>query len=247
VTVRHPPDLEHLVALYDGEIAYVDEQIGELLKSLGTSWEPAKTLIVVAGDHGEAFGEHGKMHHANSPHEEEVRVPMIWCWQGVLPKAYRVQTPVSTLDIAATLREATGAGKDQVTQGMSLWPALKGGSLPDNRQIVAEKASSIVSGLSELAIREGKWRMHARPTSASQPSPLLCSLYDLEKDPKEQKPIPLSEEPASASMEEGIDRFLSRSAQLRDYFGAGKEEGVAREERIELLRSLGYFSGKNAP
>ena len=63
-------DLAHMVALYDGEIAYTDEHVGKVLQLLQDLRLSEKTLVVVLSDHGEGFLEHGKLTHGNSVYEE---------------------------------------------------------------------------------------------------------------------------------------------------------------------------------
>jgi arylsulfatase len=58
-----PRDLRHLIALYDDEIAYFDQQLGVLLAQLKRRGLMERTLLVIASDHGEAFFEHGDIHH----------------------------------------------------------------------------------------------------------------------------------------------------------------------------------------
>jgi arylsulfatase A-like enzyme len=81
VAMRHAPppkrDLEHLVARYDGEIAYIDRMVARLLDQVDLVSDPEHTLVILVSDHGEAFAEHGSLLHGNSPHGEEVMVPMI--------------------------------------------------------------------------------------------------------------------------------------------------------------------------
>lgn len=75
--VRNRADVQRLVDLYDGEIAYTDEQFGRLIARLRELGLYDDTLIVVAGDHGEAFGEHGDFVHGHLAYEEVMHVPLI--------------------------------------------------------------------------------------------------------------------------------------------------------------------------
>lgn len=75
--VETAPDLDHLKALYDEEIKYNDDCIGNLLNILEDAGELEDTLLVFVGDHGEAFNEHGRLTHGHTPHEEVAHVPCI--------------------------------------------------------------------------------------------------------------------------------------------------------------------------
>jgi arylsulfatase A-like enzyme len=66
-----------VVAHYDAAIAFMDEQLGELLGALEDAGLRGNTVVVVTSDHGEAFGEHGLVMHDNSLYEEELRIPLV--------------------------------------------------------------------------------------------------------------------------------------------------------------------------
>ena len=69
-------DLDHVVALYDGEIAYTDACLGSLFRELDELGLSAKTLVVVTSDHGEELLEHGGSGHGHSLFQELIHVPM---------------------------------------------------------------------------------------------------------------------------------------------------------------------------
>src|SRR5262249_28214158 len=70
-------DLEHIVALYEGEIGWVDAHIGTLLQRLQTLGVADKTLVVVVGDHGDEFFEHGGIGHHRTLYDESTKIPML--------------------------------------------------------------------------------------------------------------------------------------------------------------------------
>ena len=82
---------------YDGEIAWVDRQIGRLVDHVRTTRPDA--VIVLTADHGEEFGEHGGAYHGTSLFDEQVRVPLLIAAPDLA--AYREQRPVSTVDLGA--------------------------------------------------------------------------------------------------------------------------------------------------
>ena len=75
--VRGEADVQRLIDLYDGEIAYTDAQFGLLVDELKAMGLYDDTLIVVVGDHGEAFGDHGDFVHGHLAYDEIMHVPMI--------------------------------------------------------------------------------------------------------------------------------------------------------------------------
>ncbi len=90
---------------YRGEIAAVDETIGRMLDDLRGRGLLANTLVVVAGDHGEGFGEHGEYDHGVFCYEETLRVPLIFFQEGLLASGSVVTQPVGLSDVLPTLLE----------------------------------------------------------------------------------------------------------------------------------------------
>jgi arylsulfatase A-like enzyme len=90
-------------AEYDATIAFVDQQIGVLLDSLYTRGVLENTLVMVAGDHGEQFGEHGLVDHGNSLYRQLLEVPLVIAFGDRLPAGRRVREPVTLRDVPATM------------------------------------------------------------------------------------------------------------------------------------------------
>jgi hypothetical protein len=85
---------------------YVDGVIGDVVDALRSMGELDRTLLVVTGDHGESFGEHGAWGHGSSPCPEQVRVPLLLRGPGVVPGVER--RPTCHVDVAPTLLELSG-------------------------------------------------------------------------------------------------------------------------------------------
>lgn len=77
--VTNPGDRDHLVDMYDGEIAWVDTQIGRLMSELRARALDDNTLVIITADHGEEFLEHGGWGHSHSLWQEILHVPLIIC------------------------------------------------------------------------------------------------------------------------------------------------------------------------
>src|SRR5690606_73 len=74
---------EFAAAPYDGEVAFVDREIGRLLDALETAGRADDTLVVLTSDHGESLGEHGEDAHGFFLYDCTVRVPVIVRGPGV--------------------------------------------------------------------------------------------------------------------------------------------------------------------
>ncbi len=125
-------DWQDLIDLYDGEIAYLDAQIGRLFDALRERGLYDDTVIVVTADHGELFGEHGLAYHFKALTEEEIHVPLLMRFPSLLPAGERVATPVELNDILPTVVELTGVKNEAVLDGRSLVPLARGrGARPE--------------------------------------------------------------------------------------------------------------------
>jgi arylsulfatase A-like enzyme len=122
-------DLEHVLALYEGEVAWVDSQVGKVLAALDRLDLARKTLVIVVSDHGEEFFEHGNLGHRHNLHEESVRVPMVLRLPGVLPAGAAIRGPVSLTDIVPTVLDLVGVSHKAPPGGTtSFVPLIHGAS-----------------------------------------------------------------------------------------------------------------------
>lgn len=117
-----PEVLEDEIAAYDGSIAYVDAQIGQLLAELDRRSLSQDTILIITSDHGESLSEHGLFCHRTSLYGEQLEVPLIIRWPGKIPAGKRVETPVSLASLPATVMSLTGAGERGPFPGPSLVP-----------------------------------------------------------------------------------------------------------------------------
>jgi arylsulfatase len=189
---------ETLVDLYDAEIRYVDEAVGTFVDGLADRGLLDSSLVVLAADHGDAFGEHGVYGHPRQLYEDLVHVPLILAGPD-LPST-RLDRPVENTDIAPTLVEAVG--RDPA-------PAFRG--TPVQRRIETTTADTAVSthdatevdtaavafteahgegeeaDISRFAVRT---RQYKYQLELRGPDELLRdALYDLAEDPDEQTDI----------------------------------------------------------
>lgn len=208
-------------ARYDDEIAAADRVTGQLLDALGDL--TASTLIVVASDHGEAFGEHGEIGHSVFVYDTTLRIPLIVKGPGV-PADRVAGAPVSLVDVAPTalgLLGVTGFDAD----GIDLAGVLNGGT-PSDRALYAESFAPLFDfGWSPLrSVRDTRWKYIAAPRA---------ELYDVHADPAETRNVE-SDDPQRAS------QMLARV----ERYGPGEAPATAPgAETANRLRSLGYLAG----
>jgi choline-sulfatase len=172
--------------LYDGEIAFTDFHIGRVLDALDASALGDRTVVVLTGDHGEAFGEHGAFFHGREIWDEIVRVPLLIRVPG--SAARRISRRVSAIDLAPTILDLAGVPADPGARGQSLAPELFGGDLPD-RPILVDQPRNVYYD-SKRAFIEGHFKLHLLLDSNTY------RLFDLDHDPGETRDI-APEEPAT--------------------------------------------------
>lgn len=101
-------DLEILTALYDGEVAYVDSIIAELVEGLRSRGELDDTILVITSDHGEHLGENHMLSHKFSVYEPLLKVPLILWGPERVPAGRRIETPVQSHWSFGTILELAG-------------------------------------------------------------------------------------------------------------------------------------------
>lgn len=241
---------EQIIALYDAEIAYVDQQLGRFFEELKRMDLYDNSLIILTADHGEAFYEHGKWEHSrpwrsDGPglYEEVVHIPLIVKW----PKesaAVEIPNVVSQLDIFPTILEAAGLEPPH-GWATSLRRYVDGGSPPPHsRRVIAEFIShSAEDGAAmQIAFRDRDYKYMASFRAARieelfSGDVVKEELYDLGSDPGETRNLLLESadprpyrEALRAYLREPRERLLSPSG----------EAIVLDESVLEELKALGY-------
>ncbi len=108
------------MAAYDGAIAYMDYQLGRLIKELSVLGLDSNTIMIVTSDHGEEFGEHGLFRHGHSLYANQLWVPLVISFPPHVPAGIHVQYPVSLQDIALTVLDLVDVPAGPTFRGSSL-------------------------------------------------------------------------------------------------------------------------------
>ena len=211
---------KEIVALYDAGIRWVDFQIARLVEALTRFHQWNDCILAVTADHGEEFLEHGGRYHPpSSLHEELIRVPLLLRVHG--EKKMKVTgSPFSLLHLAPTLLDAAGASAPSAFRGRSYWKGLRSGE-DWNEIAISESVAGCTNpfrpqnrlGTRALAIRDQRFKL------LLQFDPPIEHLYDLQTDPTEETPLPLSaEKPVRRRLLEAAREHLHRSVTQRDPF-----------------------------
>jgi len=213
---------------YDGEIACMDHYVAEISRLLETLGLAEKTLIVLAGDHGEAFGEHKELGHQVFCYEETQHVPLIFVPPGREFRGRRLRERVSLVDVLPTVLDLCGLPPQKQVQGRSLVPAMRNKSLPDRDLYFESLFANETLGCAPLTgiyRRDLKWIDLPRP-----------ELYDLASDPGERSNL-VDERADQARRLMEAEKTLTAAM---GGTGEGRRQMNLRER--ERLASLGYIS-----
>ncbi|HEY2797060.1 MAG TPA: sulfatase-like hydrolase/transferase [Thermoanaerobaculia bacterium] len=214
--------------LYDGEIAFADEQIGALLAVL-----PSSTDVVAVGDHGEMLGEHGEPTHGLLLYAGARRVPLILAGPDV-PAARRVPCLVRTADVTPTL---LAWGRVTATERLDGEPLLPLPSASD-----CGRVSYTESFLPFFAYRWYPPRALSDGRELFLRSP-GASLYAIAEDPSETHDAAAAKPGVAREWERRLDDLLAAAGERPDAEGAVSAQTPASAEDARRLLSLGYLGG----
>jgi len=168
------------IDLYDQEIRFTDLHIGRIVTDLKTRGLWDKTVVVITGDHGEGFGEHGILLHGYDLYAAQTKVPFIIRVPGLAPR--RVRTAAGHVDVMATLANLAGAPASTEMMGRSLLPWLAGA--PDDLE------RPVFQQLSYEGNHEKRGAATSRCHVLYNVSPHTSwEIYDVSRDPGETRDL----------------------------------------------------------
>jgi arylsulfatase A-like enzyme/Flp pilus assembly protein TadD len=219
---------------YDGGIAFVDAQVGRVVAYLKAKGLYDRTLIVVAGDHGEGLGEHGEKTHGFFIYESTLHVPLIFKLPaGVGQQKSVVNDSANLADLLPTVLELVGARRPNEVQGRSLVPSMAGKPEDTPAENYAETyLPRIHFNWSELrGIRYRQYRFIDAPRP---------ELYDLSTDPHELKNLYSGQRAVANELRKRLGQFIT---QFTPASGEKTAETTGLDPALmERLKSLGYVA-----
>jgi len=220
-------DAEYIVAMYDGEVRYVDDGVSQLLEALEEAGVAEDTLVLLTADHGESMYQHDIFFDHHGLYECNVRVPLIIRWPGRAPAGRRVPHLVQNQDLAPTLLGAVGASTPQAMEGKSLLPLMKGESdAPLHNYIVLEECTWQAKW--GLRTERYKFILSREPDFHGMP---MRELYDLQQDPEEEINLVETQPHLARSLEEELESWIARRLEAQ-----GRTEDPLKEQGITLGR-----------
>ncbi len=217
---------------YDAGIAWQTRQFGRLTEYLKQSKLDSRTVVVVAGDHGEGLHEHLETDHGMLLYNTTLQVPLVFVYPPLCRPNIHVQDVVSLVDITPTLLDIAKIPSPKHVSGRSLRTALKGKAL-GARDCYAETDTPFITNRwsPQRAIISDRWKY----IQTTRPE-----LYDLEKDPRELTNLA---DTATDESEQMRDRLVDLEAKLVP--ATAQNLKLSDSDRAKLL-TLGYLSGTSA-
>lgn len=218
----YPPD-------YDGEIAYMDSQIKRLDDWLSKSGMNKNTLLLVVGDHGESFGEHGEDGHGIFLYETSMRVPLLLAHPTLIPAPLRIEKTVGVVDVFPTLLDVLNLPGPQGLLSHSFASLLRG----------EPTESRDVYGESEYVWQSHGWAQQRSLTNANWKfiSSKIPELYDRRTDPAEK--VNLYESRADVRVELSNKLFQFYESQIP----SAPQPVAPSAAASAALATLGYTGG----
>jgi arylsulfatase A-like enzyme len=175
------------VDLYDGEISYVDTELGKFFDWMKSNKLWDNTLKVITADHGESFNQEFLYNHTKRLFDSIILVPLIIQFPENQISGLRIRQQVRLIDVTPTIIDILGANVDVNLDGITLLPLIKNPALENSDSFpkfaISETECSKKGSKQEnfISVRSPDWKMISDELFTK------CELYNIANDPKEAK------------------------------------------------------------
>jgi len=257
-------DRKQLLALYDAEIRYVDNQLANILQTVSATGRAESTIVVVTADHGEEFFDHGRIGHRMTLNDEVLRVPLIVWGPGRIPAGRVVEDDVAIYDVLPTLMDYADIPPDPLIYGRSLRPLIEGGSLPHRPVYSAltfipaegpdyyyRHSSLVLDGMKYVRRLKVPWS-RSDPGRLDNPPELdsaVVQVFDLRADPNETHDL-FPTRSTDPRVDAVIREFEAEERRQREALEVFQPRGIpdhessvpsTYDETVRQLSALGYM------
>lgn len=215
---------------YDGEIAYSDSIIGQVIEYLEAKRTLDNTLVIFLSDHGEGLGDHGEDEHGLLAYDSTLHVPWIIRLPGRARAGSVVDRPVSLIDVVPTVLALLGVAAPSGLDGVNLAPLITGDSALRRDELYAETYyPRLRFNWSELAaVRNDEYKLIRAPRP---------ELYQYRIDARESDDIASAHPAIVARLDQILNRMVPPHASATPVASAVDSDAARR------LGSLGYIGG----
>jgi arylsulfatase A-like enzyme len=223
---------------YDNSIRWVDRVLAGLINEIDARGLRDRTMIVIASDHGEAFGEHGREGHARDVYGEVTTTPFIVSFPFRLEPGIVVDTPTENVDLWPTLLDILALPPLETTDGRSRYPELAAAAAGATLETPATPGFAHIDqswGRTQeaphpmVAVRRGSYRLVHRTANDT------TQLFDVSSDPREQRDVGDDHPEVRDELMALVTAYLEREP----VWQAGDDVELGEQE-LEELRALGY-------
>ncbi len=239
-----PEEVRILSGLYDGEIAYVDRRIGEIVEMFRRHGILDRTIVAITSDHGEMIGEHGLLDHKLQVYEPVLRIPLVLRHPPSVAPGQRIAEPVMLQDLHPTLLGLARVKVPERAGGVPaeaiVLPGVSGVKGSDRRQsagaFMAEYARPIqfLEVIEQIypetdvaawdrtlvALRSGSEKLHWASDGRH-------ALYDLAEDAAESRDLAADRPDRVRDLEAAVEAWLGRPG-ARPPIGRSAERPTTR-------------------
>jgi arylsulfatase A-like enzyme len=165
---------------YDAEVERTDAEIGRLLQRLASLGVAGRTIVAIAGSHGEGLGEHGERGSGFGLYDATLHIPLLLRVPGLVVRDRSIPEPVRLFDLAPTLLDLLRLAAPRPMEGTSLVPLLDpdGTLAPLSVRAEAVAFPNYLGDRARVAVRGGGFKL-IRGTA--------LELYDLKRDAGEAR------------------------------------------------------------
>ena len=246
VNIEDEKDVKQLVALYDGEIRFMDERLMQpLLRALEELNLLKNSIVIFTSDHGEEFNEHGRFKH-EQVYDELLHVPLLFRLPDRLAATIQpkeISNQIRLIDIMPTILELLDVRTPTHTlQGTSLVPVFRGEEAGD-RELYATRVIS--SNRGKPFVRNYVLRLDGhkliRNVNYKYRLNVPWEFYDLAADPGETRNLVSTDPDIIQRFRKRLFRLVSDNKKTREAGGYRYRSARFKSNSLEKLRALGYI------
>lgn len=226
-----PADVNHMIALYNGEISFMDAYLGWIRKKLVETGLDKDTLFILLSDHGEEFYDHQGMGHGGHLYEETIHIPNIWVLEDVIPSGHRPRVLTSIMDIAPTILDLVEGDVPPSMMGKSMIPYM----FQDDEYFPDAEVHARLT-TEQRSVRFRNWKLIMRTKRN-----VTFELYDLNADPNEQVNLWTEEVVIGKALRQLIRLEILGETPKESSSLTMEAIEQADPEIVERLRALGYL------
>lgn len=180
-SIPEPQQKRRRITRYDRSIAYVDDQIDQLIKFMKKIGVLDHSIIIITADHGNGlYQHHDYWTHGRYLFDEQIKIPLLLILPGW--KSGRISNIIETVDLMPTVLDLLGITFPEQIDGKSVVPILETGNLTNTNRAFAMNALQSPEDKSprQYSVRNLDYKLIFQEDGIKE-------LYNLKTDPFEKE------------------------------------------------------------